>query len=279
MRSALIRLFFLFALVCDVSAVKIRLAVLLLVASQVFAEVDCQLNLGLQVHFLDSTIWYDRYSFAYGSYTVVADTLSETLADGYRCAKERSYNEQAFLDSNVFFYRDLPPGVYPQSGEKILYIFTVSSATHGLGDVFKDEFLHWQQCGMLSLTYEEADSLIEPLVKMMNEEFVNEDCDCYRSDKLVVDDYPGEIPDQIVKWAKDACTKTSIVQPRKLACTDVFFENGLAHVPERLIGQRYFVFDLNGRVIQKGIAGETIRMPSTLAIFKIGNENPVLLKN
>lgn len=272
MRSILARLFFLFALVCNASAVKIRLAVLLLVASQVFAEDYCRLDHSIQIFFPDTTIWYEGNTFPYNLYTVIADTLSETLPDGYHCYKKMRTGEFASIDSNIFVY-------YPHSLEKKLYIFSVSSATRGLGDAFRDEFLHWQQCGMLSLTYEEADSLIEPLVKMMNEEFVNEDCDCYRSDKLVVDDYPGEFPDQIVKWAKDACAKTSIVQPRKLARADVFFENGLAHIPDRLIGQRYFVFDLNGKVIQKGFAGETIRMPNMHSILKVGKEKPTLLRN
>jgi len=258
---------------------KKYIVLLLIFFSQIFAEDGCRIGLRFEVRFVDSTIWHDDYSYPSGCYTVLADTLSETLSDGYRCLKGMDKYEKSFLDSNVFLYRGLASGRFSQHAEKILHIFSESSITRGLGDVFREEFLHWQQCGMLSLTYEEADNLIKPLVKLMNENFENEDCYCYRSDIINADDYPGEIPDQIVKWAKDACAKTSIVQPRKLARADVFFENGLAHIPDRLIGQRYFVFDLNGKVIQQGIAGETIRMPSTLAILKIGNEKPALLKD
>ncbi|MCR5378994.1 MAG: hypothetical protein K6E57_08585 [Fibrobacter sp.] len=258
---------------------KKYLIVLFLFLSLAFADKDCHENIPLEIHFLDSTIWYNSYSFSSGCYAVVADTLSETLEDGYRCSKEGIKSEKAFLDSNVFLYRGLPPGVHPQPGENILYIYSVSVATHSLGDVFRDEFLHWQQCGMLSLTYEEADSLVSSLVEVMNEKFANERCYCYKSDKINASDYPGDSPDQIVTWSNEVCATVPIAQSYNVVRMDIVFENGLARIPERLIGQKYFVFDLNGKVLQQGLAEETIRMPNTLAILKIGNENPVLLKN
>ena len=254
---------------------------LFLFMSVAFAKDDCGLDLQLALHFRDSTIWYNSYSFSSGCYAVVADTLSETLEDGYRCSKEGIKSEKAFLDSNVFLYRGLPPGVHPQSGENILYIYSVSVATHSLGDVFRDEFLHWQQCGMLSLTYEEADLLIKPLVNALNNCYKEDIWDFRQFEKswALVTDISYVYPDQIVTWSNEVCATVPIAQSYNVVRMDVVFENGLARIPERLIGQKYFVFDLNGKVLQQGLAEETIRMPNTLAILKIGNENPVLLKN
>ena len=65
---------------------------------------------------------------------------------------------------------------------------------------------------------------------------------------------------------------------KKNGAAGIVLENGLAHIPERLIGQKYFIFDMNGRVIQAGIAKETIRMPLYPVILKVGNEKIVLDK-
>ena len=201
--------------------------------------------------------------------------MSETLTDGYRCLKERIEGETAFIDSNVFLY-------YEGFREKILYIFATSTATHGLGDVFRDEFLHWQQCGMLNMTYEEADSLIEPMAQALNNYLTDpvwttegffETLGLRASDAV----YP--YPSEVLDWAKKACKKVPIAQQRLAAQADIIFENGLAHIPERLMGQKYFIFDMNGRVIQAGIAKETIRMPLYPVILKVGNEKPFLSKN
>ncbi len=155
-------------------------------------------------------------------------------------------------------------------------------ATHGIGDAFKDEFLHWQQCGMLNMTYEEADSLIEPMAQALNNYLTDpvwttegffETLGLWASDAA----YP--YPNEVLDWAQKACKKVPIAQQRLVAQADIIFENGLAHIPERLMGQKYFIFDMNGRVIQAGIAKETIRMPLYPVILKIENEKPFLSKN
>ena len=252
------------------------LAFLLLVGSLVFAEDDCNIRYGVQIHFLDSTIWYDDYVFSSGTYVVVADTLSEELEDGYKCFKYGRASEKAFLDSNVFLYTGLPPGVYPQDGEHILYMYSIPVATHGLGDVFRDEFLHWQQCGFLNMAYEDADSLIDSLVYALND---YDEGEVFQTSWVKVMETPFVYPDQIITWAKKACAKAPIAQVKKNGAAEIVLENGLAHIPERLIGQTYFIFDMNGRVIQQGIARETIRMPLYPVILKVGNEKPFLSKN
>ena len=251
------------------------LTFLFLTVSLAFAEDACRLNPEVQVEFIDSTIWSGHYSYPYGGFVIIADTMSETLTDGYRCLKERIEGETAFIDSNVFLY-------YEGFREKILYIFATSTATHGLGDVFRDEFLHWQQCGMLNMTYEEADSLIEPMVRALNKPFNSEiwtNLQFHTSWAIASDlPVPYTYPQLVRDWAQKACKKVPIAQQRLAAQADIIFENGRAHIPERLMGQKYFIFDMNGRAIQAGIAKETIRMPLYPVILKVGNENPFLSK-
>ena len=242
---------------------------LFLTVSLAFAEGDCRLDLGYKILFRDTTIWYEGDSFPYDAYTVIADTLSETLPDGYKCFKRMRTAVQSPIDSNILIY-------YPHSSEKGIYLFSVPMATHGLGNAFKDEFLHWQQCGMLSLTYEEADSLIEPMVQAINNYLRD---GFFETLGLLAMDVVSPYPSEVSEWAQKACKKVPIAQQRLAAQADIFFENGLAHIPERLMGQKYFIFDMNGRVIQTGIAKETIRMPLYPAILKVGNEKPFLSKN
>ena len=123
---------------------KKSLIFLFLTASLAFAGDNCQLDLEIQISLRDSSIWYEGDSFPYNLYTVIADTISETLPDGYKCFKQMMSGETSFIDSNILIY-------YPHRIEKMIYLFSVPMATHGLGDAFKEEFLHWQQCGMLSI--------------------------------------------------------------------------------------------------------------------------------
>jgi hypothetical protein len=232
------------------------------------------LDFGFQIFFQDSSIWYEGDSFPYDAYTVIADTLSETIPDGYRCYKNMRTVVPSPIDSNIIIY-------YPHSSEKRIYLFSVPMATHGIGDAFKDEFHHWQQCGMLNMTYEEADSLIEPMAQALNNYLTDpvwttegffETLGLHATDLPV----PFEYPQLVRDWTKKACAKAPIAQVKKNGAAGIVLENGLAHIPERLMGQKYFVFDMNGRIIQAGFAKETIRMPLYPVILKIGNEKPFM---
>ena len=245
------------------------IAFLLLVGSQVFAEDDCGIDTRIRVLFRDSAIWNNSETLPYWTYTVIADSISESLPDGYKCLKKGETSEIAYLDSNVFLY-------YPHVGEKSIYMYSISILNHGLGDAFRDEFLHWQQCGFLNLSYEEADSLVGSLVDALN--------DFYKGKVIqtswveIEEAYFDVSSDQIKNWAKRACAKAPIAQVQKNGAAGIVLENGLAHIPERLMGQKYFIFDMNGRVFQAGIAKETIRMPLYPVILKVGNEKPFLSK-
>jgi hypothetical protein len=245
------------------------LAFLLLVGSQVFAEDDCNISTRIQVQFTDSTIWYNSESFPYWTYTVIGDSISEFLPDGYKCFKIGRTSEISRLDSSIYLY-------YPHVSENRIYMASIPVATHGLGDIFRDEFLHWQQCGFLNMTYEEADSLIDSLVYALND---YDEGEVFQTSWIHVTETYFEFSDQIKNWAKRACAKAPIAQVKKNGAAGIVLENGLAHIPERLMGQKYFVFDMNGRVIQAGFAKETIRMPLYPVILKVGNEKPFLSKN
>ena len=245
----------------------------LLLVSAVFADTYCRLHVPIEIHFLDSTIWYDQHTFR-GCYTIVGDSVYDTLADGYKCPKEES--EKAFLDSNVFFYRGHIFGEHKKPGEQILYVFQVNTSTYNIGDVIKDEFMHWQECGMLSLTHEEADSLSTFLADSLNN-FYNE-LNSLETDMFAYYPYSYDNPDQIIEWTKKACQSAVPIQPRKFAYSEIVFKNHQAYIPPYLRGKKYFVFDLNGKTVQQGIAEETVRIQQTPVILKIGSQNPILLK-
>lgn len=247
------------------------IAILLFALTQI-AFAWCGVETTIKVNFMDSTIWFNKYSFSSGCLAVVNDTLSETLPDGYKCNKAFSGLEKTFLDSNVTIKRGRFLGV------QYIDIYVLSLATHELGDVFKDEFLHWQQCGMLNLTYEEADSLVTPLAKAINENFDNEPDNLYESDIFRSTGITGSLPYQVSQWEKAACSVTAIKRQTRQSRAEITFKNGWVHTPKSKQGEVYYIFDLNGKIIQQGSAKENIRIPSAASILRIGNSAPVLLK-
>lgn len=239
---------------------------------------DCGLKYPvIEIIFKDSTLWWRDLNSFFGAGPILLDgELTTILEDGYNCEKQKY--EKAFIDTNTYLHRDYTSGSHPEW--RIINIGQNDLSTYNVGDVFKDEFMHWQQCGMLKLTYEEADSIATLLTKAMDDDFENELCSCYESDIFFATEYPtgGEYPASFVKWAEEACATVSIALQKKPANASIVFEKGIARIPEHLRGESYFIFDMNGRVIKKGKAGEMIRMPDSPAILKIGIEKPILLK-
>ena len=234
-----------------------------------FAEY-CRLEESSRVDFLDTTIWYmgDRtYFFP----SVVPLELVYTLEDGYACHRyygnsNREHTERSYLDSNVYLYRVAP---------NQLYIFTSTKATHTIGEVFRDEFLHWQRCEKLSLTYEEADSLIAPLVEEMERdynEFCGLECDpiydtskFYYSWGIMLSLYPKTI----MTWIEESCETVPIRGLAENKADGLLFVGRNVLVPEELQGEKYIIFDMNGKVLESGFAGARIKLPAHPIILKI----------
>jgi len=246
---------------------------ILLTAIYVMAD-ECDdswrdLTLPIVITFTDSSLWYKRYSFS--------DGAAYVTEDGYNCRKQKY--EKAFLDTNTYMYREKRSDM-PQWTFK-LYVLQRKQSSYGIGDVFKDEFLHWQDCGMLNLTHEQADSIITPLAYAMNNWFegkwLNEG---YETDLFYVWEVGGGYtrPKEISAWAKQAClSELTALSPEKPQRASITFEKGTVHVPEDQQGNTYFLFDVNGKVIKNGIADKTINLPNKPTILKIGNTKPVLL--
>ena len=259
---------------------KVAKTILFLAAYSFAAGCDFNIHEQFEIFFPDSTIWAGKYSFSSGCYVVIADTLSEWLEDGYRCNKRELQAEKAFLDTNVFIHR----GKRRLRGvDNVNYIdlFSLTIATHSAGDVFRDEFLHWQQCGMLNLTYEEADSLVTPLAEALNRYLTDESgfMRDYVSDIFDASDYPvGSFPAEFVKMRDKTCKTNVPVLSRSISDEKIIVENGLVRIPNSLQGKKYFVFDLNGKLIQKGAAGKILRIQSSPAILKIENHKSALVK-
>lgn len=231
-----------------------------------FAEY-CRIEGGAKIEFLDDSIWYmgDRSFFLYG--------CMYTLDDGYNCDKSSlrsEHSEKSYLDSNVYLYR-----VFPNQ----LYIFTSTKATHTIGEVFRDEFLHWQQCGMLSLTYEEADSLIAPLVEEMDredDEICDRKCDSiYDTSKFYFERglwAPFTYPKTILTWIEESCETVSIRGLAENRAGGLLFVGRDVVVPKELQGEKYLIFDMNGKVLESGLAGARIKLPAPPSILMLGGQ-------
>ena len=229
-----------------------------------FAEY-CGLEDGSRVDFLDTTIWYSGHQTPFLG-------VIYTLEDGYDCNKghmkfttERT--ERSFLDSNVYLYRGAP---------NQLYIFTSTKAIHTIGEVFRDEFLHWQQCELLSLTYEEADSLIAPLIEEMDRED-NEHCglECdsvYDTSKFYYERglwAPFTYPKTILTWIEESCETVPIRGIVENKVGGLLFIGRDVVVPKELQGEKYIIFDMNGKVLESGLAGVRIKRHAYPVILKI----------
>ena len=258
---------------------KVAKTILFLAAYSFAAGCDFNIHEQFEIFFPDSSLWWhDSRSFFGAGPVLLNDSLTYILEDGYNCEKERA--EKAFLDTNVFIHR----GKRRLRGvDNVNYIdlFSLTIATHSAGDVFRDEFLHWQQCGMLNLTYEEADSLVTPLAEALNRYLTDESgfMRDYVSDIFDASDYPvGSFPAEFVKMRDKTCKTNVPVLSRSMSDEKIIVENGLVRIPNSLQGKKYFVFDLNGKLIQKGAAGKILRIQSSPVILKIENQKSVLLK-
>lgn len=238
-----------------------------------FAEY-CRIEDEAKIEFLDDSIWYmgDRnYFFP----SVVPLDLVYTLEDGYACHKyyetsNREHTERSFLDSNVYIYR---------SNFDELYIFTSTKATHTIGEVFRDEFLHWQQCEKLSLTYEEADSLIAPLVEEMDrvdDELCDRKCDSiYDISKFYYERGPWTpftYPKTILTWIEESCETEPIRGLAGNRAGGLLFVGRDVVVPKDLQGEKYIIFDMNGKVLESGLAGARIKLPAHPSILMLGGQ-------
>lgn len=216
---------------------------------------------GRRIVFMDSTLWWQNTYLFWGAVFI--------LEDGYNC--EKGEYEKAFLDSNTYIQRIL------DGGKKWLIIGQNSLSAYGIGEVFRDEFLHWQKCGMLDLTYEQADSIAMSLAEAMS----LRDSSYYEMDLFYLTEYPpmgGGMPQQFVDWASEDCRTASIEKRQSRSTDPILFDRGLVQISKSLQGENYFVFDMNGKVVQKGVAGETIRVSILPSIFKIGEGRLFLLK-
>ena len=207
--------------------------------------------------------------------SVVPLDLVYTLEDGYACHKyyetsNREHTERSFLDSNVYIYR---------SNFDELYIFTSTKATHTIGEVFRDEFLHWQQCEKLSLTYEEADSLIAPLVEEMDrvdDELCDRKCDSiYDISKFYYERGPWTpftYPKTILTWIEESCETEPIRGLAGNRAGGLLFVGRDVVVPKDLQGEKYIIFDMNGKVLESGLAGARIKLPAHPSILMLGGQ-------
>lgn len=226
---------------------------------------ECGLNMdGRKIIFMDTTIWWRSSSLFWGSVFV--------LEDGYNC--EKGEYEKSFVDSNTYIQR------ISERGTKVLIIEQNSLSDYKIGDIFREEFLRWQKCGMLNLTYEQADSIATLLAEPINSCDVNFG-DTHGIASIYFNEYPYAgvgIPKQFFDWAKEDCRTVSIGKSHNHETDRILFEQGLVQIPKSLRDENYFVFDMNGKVVQKGVAGETIRISIVPSIFKIGNRQALLLK-
>lgn len=244
-----------------------KIAMLALFLSAFSMAEKCGLDMdGREIIFMDSTIWLRSPWLFWGAVFV--------LEDGYNC--EKGEYEKSFIDSNTYIQR-----ISDSREKKRLIIAQNTQSDYGIGDVFRDEFLRWQDCGMLDLTYEQADSIATLLVEPLN----SRDTDFGASREiewLYFSEYPhaggSGMPKQFIYWAEEDCRTASIEKKRNRTATPFLFERGLVQISKSLQGENFVVFDMNGKVVQKGVAGETIRVPVVPSVLKLGERRPFLIK-
>lgn len=244
-----------------------RIATIVLFLAAFSMAEKCGLDMdGREIVFTDTTIWLRSPALFWGAVFV--------LEDGYNC--EKGEYERSFIDSNTYIQR-----ISESRVKKKLIIGQNSLSDYGIGDVFKDEFLRWQKCGMLDMTYEQADSIATLLVEPMNS--CDTDFGASREvEWIYFHEFPyaggGGMPQQFFNWAEEDCSAVSIEKSLYHETDRVLFERGLVQVSKSLQGKNYVVFDLNGKVVQKGVAGETIDVSVFPSILKLGEQRLFLLK-
>ena len=145
-----------------------------------------------------------------------------------------------------------------------------------IGEVFRDEFLHWQQCEKLSLTYEEADSLIAPLVEEMERED-SELCDLKCDSIYDISKFyyargpwaPFTYPKTISTWIEESCETEPIRGFAENRAGGLLFVGRDVVVPKDLQGEKYIIFDMNGKVLESGLTGARIKLPAHPIILEI----------
>lgn len=269
--------------------------------SVVFADIRCDFVTGVQIKFPDSTIWWHDANSFFG--------FIQTLEDGYDCLKKE--DEKTFLDSNTYIHRKMYQN---PSGLREMYVVQSSLSSYKLADVLKDEFMHWYRCQLLDMADEQFDSVINFWVKKIDE--FDENLDCYISEHFHVCEYIGKVSDEILQWRNQSCRAEGVeisdplinknscgaldsligpqwmwlremcaeagyngfVRTQKQADVNIVLDNGLVQIPVALRGEKYYLFDMNGKIVQNGFAGNTIRLSMMPAILKIGKVKPILLK-
>ena len=83
--------------------------------------------------------------------------------------------------------------------------------------------------------------------------------------------------DEVLK-NKEQKNSESLFSVHEYLGEKIFVRNHEVHISKSLLGEAYAIFDMNGKLIQKGIAGEIIRMPTSPSILKIGARKPFLCK-
>lgn len=269
--------------------------------SVVLADETCRFVTNMHIEFLDSTIWWRDADSFFG--------FVQTLEDGYDCSKKE--DEKTFLDSNTYIHRKMYRN---PSGLREMYVVQSSLSSYKLADVLKDEFMHWHRCQMLDMTDEQADSVINFWIEKVDD--YDNGVDCYESEQFYICDNPTGVSDKILQWRNQSCRAEGVeisdplinknscgaldsligpqwmwlremcaeagyngfVQTQKQADVNIVLDNGLVQIPVALRGEKYYLFDMNGKIVQNGFAGNTIRLSMMPAILKIGKVKPILLK-
>ena len=200
-------------------------------------EQDCLDGGIFYITFKDSSIWFSKYSFGYGRSDYLSDSLGDVLEDGYNCNKYGLNYEKSFLDEHVFL--DRLKIKYPYQFD----MYSTKKATHGMGDVLRDEFIHWHQCDMLAISLEEMETMIAPIVEMLNSGYASDYKEgLYDTTKVkIYDFYTGPYPKKISQWRFESCgidTTAQIVAKSNNNCADqILFENGSAVIPQEFVGK------------------------------------------
>ncbi len=205
------------------------------------------------------------------------------------------------LDSNIFLLN-------PRYGDNFFVFFAFSQNKHTILDVIKDEFIHYQQCGLIGYSTKKLDSMFvqmdETLGTLKDGSYVwyehpcnadyrsrNEQegihfaqsfcsdtsayCPCYHNPPTGEED-SYRVIDSVYKarCKSDGIRNTNLTEVRN----DFVFDGEYIQMPDQFKDRIYYLMDLQGRVLEQGILGSQLKRSKQPIILQIIGSKPIFVK-
>jgi hypothetical protein len=204
------------------------------------------------------------------------------------------------MDSNIYIFWPWEDGVYE--------FFAFSQNEHTILEIIKDEFIHYQQCGLISYSREKLDSMFvqmdETLGTLKDGSFVwyehpcsadyrtrkdrvgiffaqsfcsdsSAYCPCYRNPPTGDED-SRDVIDSVyeVRCKSDGIRNISLAGNRN----DIVVDGEYIRTSDQYKNRTYYLMDLQGRVLEQGRLGQQLKRPKQPVVLQIIGAKPIFVK-